>query len=105
MYRPARPLALCGGAIGFALAVLVTVGCGGSTDRLVITSSEAAFVPVVLNEGTPGELFFETRGYPEVADGDVGSAILERLAELSAEYGTGLEIRDGRAHWRAESPD
>jgi len=47
MYRPARPLALCGGAIGFALAVLATVGCGGSTDRLVITSSEAAFVPVI----------------------------------------------------------
>ncbi|MDE2986785.1 MAG: hypothetical protein OXT70_01880 [Chloroflexota bacterium] len=47
MYRPARPLALCGGAIGIALAVLATVGCGGSTDRLVITSSEAAFVPVI----------------------------------------------------------
>lgn len=61
---------------------------------------EAAFVPVVLNEGTPGELFFETRGYPEVADGDVGSAILERLAGLSAELGTRLELSDGQAHWR-----
>ncbi|MXX46781.1 MAG: hypothetical protein F4088_00575 [Chloroflexi bacterium] len=47
MYRPARPLAFCAGAIGVVLAVLATVGCGGSTDRLVITSSEAAFVPVI----------------------------------------------------------
>ena len=61
---------------------------------------EATLVPIVLNEGTPGELFFETRGYPEVAEGDAGSEILERLARLSAEYGTKLEIEDGRAHWR-----
>jgi len=80
-------------------SVVVTLSLGADGVRA------AAFVPVVLNEGTPGELFFETRGYPEVADGDAGSAILERLAELSAEYGTRLEIEDGRAHWRAESPD
>lgn len=80
-------------------SVVVTLSVGADGVR------EAAFVPVVLNEGTPGELFFETRGYPEVAEGDAGAAILERLAALSAEYGTRLEIRDGRAHWRAESPD
>jgi len=79
-------------------SVVVTLSLGADGVR------EAAFVPVVLNEGTPGDLFFETRGYPEVADGDAGSAILERLAELSAENGTKLEVRDGRAHWRAESP-
>lgn len=72
----------------------------------------AAFVPIVLDEGTPGELFFETRGYPEVAaaDGgaggaagarDPGAAILERLVEMSAAYGTALEIREGQAYWRA----
>ena len=39
--------ALRGGAIGIALAVLATVGCGDSTDRRVVTSSEAAFVPII----------------------------------------------------------
>lgn len=77
-------------------SVVVTLSVGADGVR------DAAFVPVVLNEGTPGELFFETRGYPEVADGDAGSAILERLAELSAAYGTRLEIRNGRAHWRVD---
>jgi len=75
-------------------SVVVTLSLGTEGVR------EAVFMPVVLNEGKPGELFFETRGYPELADGDAGAAILERLAELSAEYGTRLEISDGRAHWR-----
>ena len=73
-------------------SVVATLSVGADGVR------EVAFVPVVLNEGTPGELFFETRGYPEVADGDAGSAILERLAELSAEYGTRLEIKGSRAY-------
>ena len=43
-----RPsFAFFGSAIGITLAVLATVGCSGSTDRRVITSSEAAFVPVI----------------------------------------------------------
>lgn len=79
-------------------SVVVTLSVGADGVR------EAAFVPVVLNEGTPGELFLEMRGYPEVADGDAGSAILERLARLSAQYGTRLEIEDGRAHWRRAAP-
>lgn len=70
---------------------------------------EATFVPIVLDEGTPGDLFFETRGYPEVAAadrgagdlGDPGAAILERLAEMSAAYGTTLEIRESQAFWPA----
>ena len=63
---------------------------------------EAVFTPVALEEGIEDELFFELRGYPEVAEGEQGTAILERLASMSAAYGTRLEIRDGRAHWSAE---
>ena len=60
---------------------------------------QATFTPIVLNEGSEGEFFFERRGYPEVAGGDLGDSILGRLAELSASYGTRMEIRDGRARW------
>lgn len=43
-----RPsLALLSGATGIALVVLAAVGCGESTDRRVVTSSEAAFVPII----------------------------------------------------------
>lgn len=62
---------------------------------------EAVFTPVVLDEGEPGDLFFETRGYPEVARGQLGASILRRLAELSAGYGTLLDIGEGRARWTA----
>ena len=65
---------------------------------------EATFTPVTLDEGTPGDLFFETRGYPEVAAGEAAEGILGRLARMSAAYGTTLELRDGQAHWRAERP-
>lgn len=47
MNGPRCSLALVSGVIGIVLAALATVGCGGSTDRRVITSSEAAFVPVI----------------------------------------------------------
>ena len=40
---------------------------------------------------------FETRGYPEVAEGELGQAILSRLIDLSITYGTTIELRDGRA--------
>lgn len=47
MKGPRCSLALFSGAIGIALAALAAVGCGESTDRRVVTSSEAAFVPVI----------------------------------------------------------
>ena len=65
---------------------------------------EAIFTPVALDEGTPGDLFFETRGYPEVAVGEAAEGILGRLSRMSAAYGTTLEVRDERAHWRADRP-
>ena len=65
---------------------------------------EAVFTPVVLDEGTPGDLFLETRGYPEVAKGETADAILRRFARMSAGYGTALEVRDGRASWRLQRP-
>ena len=40
---------------------------------------------------------FETRGYPEVAEGELGQAILSRLIDLSIPYGTTIELGDGRA--------
>ncbi len=60
---------------------------------------EAVFTPVALNEGIEDELFFELRGYPEVAEGEQGTAIVERFASMSAAFGTRLEVRDGRAQW------
>ena len=63
---------------------------------------EAVFTPVVLNKGTSGDLFLETRGYPELAEGETGDAILRRLVRMSAGYGTALEVRDGRASWRSQ---
>ena len=62
---------------------------------------EAAFTPILLDEGSEGEFFLERRGYPSVAEGDLGQSILERLAALSADYGTRLDVRDGRARWTA----
>jgi poly-gamma-glutamate synthesis protein (capsule biosynthesis protein) len=58
---------------------------------------EVTFTPVVLDKGTEGPLFLETRGYPEVAEGELGQAILSRLIDLSIPYGTTIELGDGRA--------
>lgn len=59
---------------------------------------EVTFTPVVLDEGTEGPSFLETRGYPEVAEGELGQAILSRLIDLSVPYGTTIKLgRDGRA--------
>ena len=77
-------------------SVVVTLSVGADGVQ------EAVFTPVVLDEGTPDEFFLEMRGYPEVAEGEAGAAILERLAEMSAAYGTPLEVREGRAYWRSE---
>ena len=62
---------------------------------------EAAFTPILLDEGSEGEFFLERRGYPEVASGETAESVLTRLSGLSAARGTELEIRDGRALWTA----
>jgi poly-gamma-glutamate capsule biosynthesis protein CapA/YwtB (metallophosphatase superfamily) len=73
--------------------VEVSIGADGVRD--------ATFTPIALNEqGTEGDLFFETRGVPEVARGELGASILERLVDLSRPFGTAIEVRDGKAHWR-----
>ena len=46
------------------------------------------FLPIVLDEGTPGEDFLRRRGVPEVAEGDLAAAILSRLSGFSAKFGT-----------------
>jgi poly-gamma-glutamate synthesis protein (capsule biosynthesis protein) len=54
--------------------------------------------PIVLNEqGTPGELFNQTRGAPRLASGDEASTILTRLADISRPLGTDLRISDNNA--------
>ena len=76
-------------------SVVVTLSIGPNGVR------DAAFTPIVLDEGSESEFFLERRGYPEVVEGDLGQSILGRLAELSTSYGTRLDIRDGRARWTA----
>ncbi len=72
-------------------SVIVEVSLGAEgVDEVTIT-------PVVLNEGTEGPSVLVTRGYPEVAEGELGQAILRRLIDLSVPYGTTIELGDGRA--------
>ena len=66
-------------------------------------ATDVTFTPVVLDPGSEGPLFFETRGYPEVASGEVGELILARLLELSVPYGTTLELVGGKAMLRMRS--
>jgi len=61
---------------------------------------EVTFTPVVLDKGTEGPSFLETRGYPEVAEGALGQAILRRLIDLSIPYGTTMELVEGSAKLR-----
>lgn len=63
---------------------------------------EVKFTPLVLDEGTAGPNFLETRGYPEVAEGELGQAILQRLSELSLPYGTMIELVGGHATLRLD---
>ncbi|NIM51420.1 MAG: capsule biosynthesis protein CapA [Gemmatimonadales bacterium] len=63
---------------------------------------EVTFTPVVLDEGTEGPSFLETRGYPEVAEGELGQAILSRLIELSVPYGTTIQLQGDRAKLRID---
>ncbi len=56
------------------------------------------FIPIVLNDkGQSDELFFQTRGAPLPAKGEVAKTILERFAEMSKELGTDIVIEGGRA--------
>ena len=64
---------------------------------------DVIFTPIALDPGTPGPLFFETRGYPEVPEDDVGESILYRLAELSAAYETSIEVQGGVATLQVRS--
>jgi poly-gamma-glutamate capsule biosynthesis protein CapA/YwtB (metallophosphatase superfamily) len=72
-----------------SVLVEVTLAAGGARN--------VSFTPVIIDEGTPGDDFFQKRGYPEVAEGDVAESILSRLLDLSRPYGTSMEIKEGRA--------
>ncbi len=57
-----------------------------------------AFTPVQMNDtGLGGVSDMETRGMPDVATGENAAKILERLAAISAPYGTRMKIANGRA--------
>lgn len=57
-----------------------------------------AFTPVQMNDtGLGGATDMETRGMPDIVTGDAGIRILERLASISAPYGTKMRIANGRA--------
>ncbi|MCA0200770.1 MAG: CapA family protein [Proteobacteria bacterium] len=57
-----------------------------------------SFTPVQMNDtGLAGVSDMETRGMPDIATGDAGAKILDRLARISAPYGTKMRIGNGRA--------
>ncbi len=64
--------------------------------------------PVTMNEqgegGLPSPRFYQTRGVPSLATGKTARAILDRLARLSAPYGTQFKIRGDTAEIHFPSP-
>lgn len=59
------------------------------------------FLPLVLNEeGIKGDLFYITRGIPQLAKGKTASTILNRLSDLSKALGTDIHIADDYAEIR-----
>jgi len=61
------------------------------------------FRPIVLNEeGTKGELFYQTRGVLQLAEGEVATAILKRLSVISRTFDTNIKIADDYAEIRVE---
>lgn len=64
---------------------------------------EVLFTPIVLDPGTEGPVFLETRGFPKVATQQQGHEILTRLLELSRPYATRMEIDAGQARLRLGS--
>ncbi len=72
----------------------VTVDC--RCTRAGIASM--VFTPVQMNDtGLGGVRDMETRGMPDIATGETAAGILERMAALSAPYGTKMKIANGRA--------
>jgi hypothetical protein len=54
--------------------------------------------PILLNEqGTPGDLFNQTRGAPRLAEGEEAAAILNRLADISRGLGTEIKVSGTKA--------
>jgi poly-gamma-glutamate synthesis protein (capsule biosynthesis protein) len=70
-----------------SVVVELTLGRGGV--------GSVRFTPIVVDEGTPGPDFLETRGLPDVAAGEEGNRILTRLQELSRALGTEIAVADG----------
>ncbi len=61
------------------------------------------FRPLVLNEkGIKGDLFYITRGVPQLAKGKKASTILNRLSDISKAFGTDIHIADDYAEIRLE---
>lgn len=51
--------------------------------------SSIKLIPIVLNEvGQEGDLFFQTRGVPRLADRIIAEEIISRLSRISSEFGT-----------------
>jgi len=55
-----------------------------------------SFIPIKIDEGSPGEFFLQRRGFPELAGKEAGVNILSRIVQLSSPYGTQFEIENGR---------
>jgi hypothetical protein len=57
--------------------------------------AELTVRPIILNDrGEEGPLSIATRGIPRPATGQRASEVLDRIARLSAEYGTTFERKD-----------
>jgi hypothetical protein len=67
-----------------------------------ITFQPIALDPSPSGQGAPAEA---ARGLPAKATKQQGDAILERLADLSREFGTALEIGDGVASYAPPAPE
>lgn len=67
-----------------SVVVELTLGRDGARD--------VRFTPIVVDEGTPGPDFLETRGLPDRAQGDEAARILARLQELSRALGTEVTV-------------
>ena len=67
-------------------SVLVNISLDSSNEKKV------RFIPLVIDEGENGPNFLQKRGYPKVAQGLQGKAILNNLSKLSLPFGTDIRI-------------